>query len=29
MPDAKELLYSNLHEIFSERDPERRRAAIE
>ncbi len=29
MPDAKELLYSNLHEVFSERDPERRRAAIE
>jgi SnoaL-like domain len=29
MPDAKELLHSNLHEVFSERDPERRRAAIE
>jgi SnoaL-like protein len=29
MPDAKELLYSNLHEVFSERDPERRRVAIE
>jgi hypothetical protein len=29
MPDAKELLYINLHEVFSERDPERRRAAIE
>jgi hypothetical protein len=29
MPGAKELLYSNLHEVFSERDPERRRAAIE
>ena len=29
MPDAEELLYSNLHEVFSERDPERRRAAIE
>ena len=36
MPDAQELLYSkqellysNLHEVFSERDPERRRAAIE
>lgn len=29
MPDAKELLQSNLHEVFSERDPERRRAAIE
>jgi hypothetical protein len=28
MPEAKELLYSNLHEVFSERDPERRRAAI-
>jgi hypothetical protein len=26
---AKELLRSNLHEVFSERDPERRRAAIE
>jgi hypothetical protein len=29
MPDAKELLHSNLHEVFSERDPGRRRAAIE
>ena len=29
MPDAKELLHSNLHEVFSERDPERQRAAIE
>ena len=29
MPDAKELLHSNLHEVFSERDPERRQAAIE
>lgn len=29
MPDAKELLHSNLHEVFSERDPERRWAAIE
>jgi SnoaL-like domain len=29
MPDTKELLHSNLHEVFSERDPERRRAAIE
>jgi len=29
MPDAKELLYSNLHEVFSERDPQRRWAAIE
>jgi hypothetical protein len=29
MPDAMELLHSNLHEVFSERDPERRRAAIE
>ena len=29
MADAKELLHSNLHEVFSERDPERRRAAIE
>jgi len=28
MPDVKELLHSNLHEVFSERDPERRRAAI-
>jgi SnoaL-like domain len=29
MPDAEELLHSNLHEVFSERDPQRRRAAIE
>ena len=29
MPDAQELLHSNLHEVFSERNPERRRAAIE
>jgi len=29
MPDAKELLHSNLHEVFSERNPQRRRAAIE
>jgi SnoaL-like domain len=29
MPDAKELLHSNLYEVFFERDPERRRAAIE
>jgi len=29
MPDTKELLHSNLHQVFSERDPERRRAAIE
>lgn len=29
MPDAEELLHSNLHEVFSERDPERRWAAIE
>jgi hypothetical protein len=29
MADAIELLHSNLHEVFSERDPERRRAAIE
>ena|SRR5215472_4081849 len=29
MPDPKELLHSNLHKVFSERDPERRRAAIE
>jgi SnoaL-like domain len=29
MADAKELLHSNLHEVFSERDPERRWAAIE
>jgi hypothetical protein len=29
MPEATELLHSNLHEVFSERDPQRRRAAIE
>ncbi len=29
MPDARDLLHSNLHEVFSERGPERRRAAIE
>ena len=29
MPEAKGLLHNNLHEVFSERDPERRRAAIE
>jgi hypothetical protein len=29
MPDAMELLHSNLHDVFSERDPERRRTAIE
>jgi len=29
MPDAAELLYMNLHEVFSERDTEKRRAAIE
>jgi hypothetical protein len=29
MPDAKELLHSNLHKVISERDPERRRAAIQ
>lgn len=29
MPDVMELLKSNLHEVFSERDPELRRAAIE
>jgi hypothetical protein len=28
MPDVKQLLHSHLHEVFSERDPERRRAAI-
>ncbi len=28
MPEAKQLLHSNLHEVFSERDPERRWAAI-
>jgi hypothetical protein len=29
MSRAMELLHSNLHEVFSERDPERRWAAIE
>lgn len=29
MPEAMELLHSNLHEVFSERDSERRWAAIE
>ena len=29
MPTAEELLHSNLHEVFSERDPQRRWAAIE
>ena len=29
MPDAMELLHSNLHDVFSKRDPERRWAAIE
>ena len=29
MPDPTQLLYMNLHEVFSERDPEKRRAAIE
>ena len=29
MPNATELLHSNLHEVFSERDPKRRWAAIE
>ncbi len=29
MPDAMELLHNNLHEVFSERDSERRWAAIE
>jgi hypothetical protein len=28
MPDPKELLHSNLFEVFGERDPERRWAAI-
>ena len=28
MPEARELLHSNLLEVFSERDPERRWAAI-
>jgi len=29
MPDAKQLSYMNLHEVFAERDPEKRWAAIE
>jgi hypothetical protein len=29
MTDALQLLHQNLHEVFAERDPERRRAAIE
>jgi hypothetical protein len=29
MPDAMEVLHSNLRDVFSERDPERRRAATE
>ena len=29
MPDAKALLYANLFDVFSERDPDARRAAIE
>jgi phage host-nuclease inhibitor protein Gam len=29
MPDAKELLQFNLHEVFAERDPNDRRAAID
>jgi SnoaL-like domain len=29
MPEANELLHTNLHEVFSERDPHKRRAAIE
>jgi len=29
MPDARELLHSNVHEVFSERDPGRRWVAIE
>ena len=28
MPEATELLHRNLHEVFSERNPERRQAAI-
>lgn len=28
MPEATELLHSNLHEVFSERNPDRRWAAI-
>jgi hypothetical protein len=29
MPDAAELLHANLHDVFSQRDPEKRLAAIE
>ena len=29
MPDARALLHANLHEVFSERDPDARWAAIE
>jgi hypothetical protein len=29
MPDTAELLHMNLHEVFSERDRDKRRAAIE
>ena len=29
MPDARALLHANLHQVFSERDPDARRAAIE
>ena len=29
MPDAKELLYINLHQVFAERNPDKRQAAIE
>jgi SnoaL-like domain len=29
MTEAKQLLHDNLYEVFAERDPERRRAAIE
>jgi SnoaL-like domain len=29
MPDANDLLNSNLHEVFSERDPDARRAVIQ
>jgi hypothetical protein len=28
MPDARALLHANLHEVFSERDPDARWAAI-
>ena len=28
MPDANDLLHANLHEVFAERDPNKRRAAI-